>query len=320
MLLFGTIVVVAGIYGLVTAKMKFDEKYYPKKIFQAAKDNFERVNKKFYKYFVPCIYDMRALHEAYEKGLSKLNETELNYYFSYPKTYELDDYDNLIVNNVNLGPAKKCCLLQIMYQVPGYDVQTNYGDRYRLLKNHNNGRMMIEKYLYGLEVTSLMTKDELKEYAKEGTLSSATDKIINFTDSEIDKIVGSSESAFKKFSYVLPPKYMDLYNDFQKNDYTSAEMSEKMNELYKDGQNAYMKFNENYAKNKALKDKDLKERVGKFWNYTCEAGRQMSKENYKEFDNERETHGWGSGYRDLGLREKYNQNYIKEIEEEYELQ
>lgn len=314
--MFTVIAVVVGIIVVANAYEIYLQKTLPRKVFQQNKDDFKLLSGLFYKCFIPCVYDMRALHEAYEKGLPRLNETQLCKYFSYPKVYEINENDDLIVNEVNLGKAKDCCLLQFGWNV-GYGYTTNYGIRYNLIKDYHKGRMVVEDYKYGHDFSVLESKkavetsttDELKRDLREELKDAAHD---------IDMIKGTSESAFKKFKYVLPTKYLALYEDFQKNNYSVEEMEEKLHNLYKESREEYSKVEENYSKNKENYENENKERVGKFWAGYGSAERKV----HSNFDNKKEWEAndayYGSQFKNISLLDKYA-GEDKEIEEEYHL-
>ena len=316
------IVIVTNMYDL------YKKKSLPRKIFQQNKINSDELNRVFYKSFIPCIYDMRALSEAYEKGLKMLNEVQACRFFSYPKTYIIDENDDLIVNNVNLGPAKECSLLQFGWDV-GFGYTTTYEPRYSLILKHFNGCMVVEDYKYNFSFCPFPGNVEKEKDTDELV------KCFKATKKELyenkDNITGVSENAFKKFAYVLPEKYKNLYNDFQKNNYTTEEMQNKLKELYKESINEYDRVesdkNDNYEKIKSEQAIASKERVGEFWESAGPWGvlhlnrasnKNVSDEEWnKDFkDNERYI---GSGFRNLDLAEKYS-GEDKRIIKEYSLE
>ena len=61
------LMIIGGVFVLLLAHEIYVQVTYPKLVMQEQKDASERLNQTFYKSFMPCIYDMRALHEAYEK-------------------------------------------------------------------------------------------------------------------------------------------------------------------------------------------------------------------------------------------------------------
>lgn len=310
--------VIAVIVGIIIVSNWYElsvKSNLPRKIFQDEKDASERLNQIFYKNFIPCVYDMCALHEAYEKGLKKLNDIDLCHYFSYPKEYKLNEKDELIVNDVNLGNAKECCLLQFGYQVEGYDYQINYGIKYNLLKNHFNGRMVVDSYKYNDNWTSMGGQNIINSRESATRLKEIEKCIVKMEDYDSDNMIGLSENAFKQFAYILPEKYKKLYEDFQNNNYTSKEMSEKLDSLYKESNENYYKITENYEKNKKILINDNKERVGKFWARSSSAEMKVydNIEDYQKNDIY-----YGSSFKNMSILDKYN-GEAKEIEKEYNL-
>ena len=302
----------------------YKRKSLPRKIFQQAKSNSEELNRLFYKSCIPLIYDMRALAEAYEKGLKILNETQANKFFSYPKTYIIDESDNLIVNEVNLGPAKECCLLQFGWDL-GYGYTTSYEPRYSLIKKKFDGCMVVEDYKYDAAFTIFSKKVE-KEMDTDRLSNEYKTDIEAFRRSK-DNIIGVSESAFKKFSYVLPEKYKNLYEDLKNNDYTTEEMQNKYKKLYKESIEIYDKevLNkyDNYVKEKYKKAIENKEKVGKFWEsggpfgviaLNRDLNKSVSDEEWEK-DEEINKKYTGSGFRNLDLIEKYSGDDKRVIEE-----
>ena len=286
-----------------------------KKNFQAEKDGFVKLSTIFYKSFIPCIYDMRALSEAYENGLPRLNEIELCYYFSYPKEYVLDEKNNLVVNGVNLGDATKCCLMQFGYDV-GMGYHTNYGIRYNLLKDHFHGRMVVDEYKFAHDFTVFGSMEGVEKYSISSGLREELKDLKKGVAKHLDAMTGSSQNAFKKFGYVLPAKYKAVYDDFQKNNYSAQEMEEKMNALYKVCREEFDKTHNNYNINKERQVEAQKERVGEFWagyGASAEIRARENPETYKEDDI-----FYGSNFSNTSLLDRFA-GEDKEIEEKYNL-
>jgi len=324
MLVLSIVSIIAIYYIGKALYFEHQKKVMPKVVYQKAKDDSELRNKMFCKSFVPCIYDMRALHEAYEKGLPRLNDIDLCNYFAYPKEYVIDEEtDHLIVNNIDLGPAPECCLLQIGYSTKEYGYNTNYGMRYYLIKDTHNGHMIIEDYKYNDNFITITNSDDVKTCKN---FDNEIEAINHSTNSSIKNMTTSSENAFKKFGYVLPKKYRELYEDFQQNDYSSKEMYDKLHNLYKECRDKYNKVKletdtEYLQKKEALRNK-TNERVGKFWaGFGAEThlslNRFDSEEKLKDYNKYADAYKH-TGYDPIDLLSKYKED--EEIIREYDLE
>lgn len=116
------LLIIGGIVGAVVFFYfygKHSENYQkyekPRKWLMKSRDVFNGLQKRFYKCGYPITDYLEALSNAYNNGLKKLSDKELNFYLSYPKKYKYDEKTkHIIVNDVDLGLANECVLFDKM--------------------------------------------------------------------------------------------------------------------------------------------------------------------------------------------------------------
>ena len=232
---------------------------FPAEEFQNAKTKYEILEKTFTKKLMPLIYNMKALSIAYEQGLPRLTDVEAANFFSYPQEYIIDENDDLIVNDVNLGNSKENELIKLYYQVEGYKINYNYGFRYDLIKDDLGGRLVISDYDLCGGFTAITDKFSIEDNIKAKHFKSLYNEDALFK--ELDNINLRSKSAFSKYIDVLPPKFKKLYEDFQNNDYTTEEMKEKLHNLYKESKEEYKNLSNKINKYNKYRNAGNKEEV-----------------------------------------------------------
>ena len=283
------------------------EKQLPKEIFQYKKKKNEELTNLFYKSFIPMYYDAIALKDAYNKGLPRLSDVEVCKYFSYPKEYILDENENLIVNDVNLGDVKECKLMEVTFQ--GIK---NYGTRLDFIKSDIcKGSFIVNDYKFDNDFTALFSKKELENYEKKNVLNREIYKVIKKDLGFLETNIKNRD--IKEYLEILPQSFKDLYKDFNENQYSNKEMYEKLKVLYLESNNNYTKTKNKLTMFEKEKDSQLKHKVSEFYVGYGEAENDNAKDNYHDFI----THTL-TGYQNEELLKTYKK-HDEEIIKEYDL-
>ena len=283
------------------------EKQLPKEMFQYAKDKNEELTNLFYKSFIPMVYDAVALKEAYDKGLPKLSDVEACKFFSYPKEYILDEKENLIVNDVNLGNAKECKLMEVTFQ--GIK---NYGTRLDFIKSDIcKGSFIVNDYKFDNDFTALLSKDELDYCENKNILNRELYKVLKKDIETLEKNIRNHD--IKEYIDVLPQSFKELYKDFKENEYSNDEMTKKLKILYDESNKKYSEVKSKVSTYEKNNNDKFKHKVSKFYLKYGEAQKDNEKENYHDFI----THTL-TGYQNEELLKTYKK-HDEEIIKEYDL-
>lgn len=222
---------------------------------------YNKYNREVIKNYAPFIEYFKTLHQYYKNGGRKLENWELNKYFSYPKVWYLNEKNEFFVNGINLGDVKKCSLI-------GYKRGFNLGMslRYKTIAdveiNGNldfvkSGSKVIERFETGEDFYNYSI--EYNDWSKNRWTIARAENSIVYKNERIHKLEDhyhKYEGIIKKY---ITPELKAVYDDIRNNNYSYDEMDEKLTEYYTESELTWLK---NVGEDKK-KELDFNKEIGK---------------------------------------------------------
>lgn len=303
--------IVIGIIGFI-AFLYFtgkDPEDLKKEVLQEAININKYNTERFYKYLVPVLDDLQLLEREKittfltGKKLEEFTPLELGMYLSYPKTFVIDENDELFVNGIDMGSAR--------YNKAIFQEYGGCLPKYNFIKNDCNGKLVVKEYKYSESWTDLLVNRCSGELPEQDI--DLCQRSFKNMRNEQEKVKKDYEKLIKHFYNVLPEEYKKLYEDFQEHQYSIDEMKEKYNNLYKNSKDKYLeKVSKNKKDNINNTIKNSKECIEE---YALELNSKIDdKEDKKRYHLLKEM-----GYTDEYLIKKYAHGFDEKLEKEFGL-
>lgn len=243
------VLIICGL-SFIGSKMEGNDNSYEKtrEWLIKSRDVFNDITLRFNKCGYPITDYLEALFNAYEKGLKPLNNTELNFYLSYPKKYEVIK-NHLFVNNVDLGLASECVLFNEGITRKGISpVNIWDGSNYAhgkdfCYKNLLGEKFFIKNYIINENYTGIMGEID----ARTGSEQNCKDRLYKEVKEDYKNLEKESKKYYDTFvkKYGISPECQDLINDLIVC-HDLSECQEKINKFSESARNEYKEINKEY--------------------------------------------------------------------------
>ena len=240
-IIIGAICFIMYCYHVGNPNNRYNSYEKPRKWLLKTRELFNELTNRLYKSAYPVSYYMKALKEAYDRGMPKLSDDELNFYLSYPTRFEFTKNFDIIVNGVNFGNANNCCLFD--------KLGSNFADKFNELLGDT---FYVKNFVINTDYTGIMGEID----AKSGTEENCRDRLYKQTKKQYENIEKESTEFQESMKGLLSKEVIDVIDKMGTCE-KSDDAKIYLDEFSKKAQETYFKAHPEYAE-KFKKEYDIK--------------------------------------------------------------